>query len=564
MIRKTGYPSKDKLHLKGVRFTKRHPLIITSSMYCSFVALNLFHMNETAIEIGNQTITKKQVKKDTQQVIRALKSMKIKKGARIAIVTPNVYEGIILNLAANAIGVATVFLNHTDTPENIAIDVISHNSPMLVIYGDDEAYARKIQKIAPSIEHIIYVPSSDKKLRTKKQSVESDYFSWDAFIARATDYRKPIAPSILANLRNKEETIFLQTSGSSGKSKNLPFNNRNVSASLIYCSNSTGVKVRDQVYKRCLTFMPYRLPYGWGMIFLNLIGGQTVIIPDGIDSNSIGEFYKYRPNVIYGTPTALKAMIDNTPADADLSSLKVYFSGGFLLPLKWHEESMEFFWRHGVHPQICNDYGMGESLCVGTTSKDTQHYHSTVGKFFVGPKWLLIDENLKEVKYNQPGEIVIHSKSLIKGYYGNARATKDAFIKIKGKTYYRTHDYASMDEDGIITFIGRKKRFYLTDGAPEKIYCESVENVIMSSGLTAMCAVVPREDKDKAIVGRACVVLKDKELKPAVAEKQLIKYLTGRLLDYQMPQEFVFLDEMPIMSSGKINYLALENDKLQI
>lgn len=558
MGRKTGYPSKDKVHLKGKSFLQRHPLIIPLNMFFAFKLFNSFHMNETAIEYDGEKITKKQVKNDTLKAIKSLKSLGLKSGQKIVIVSPNTYEGVVLNLAASSIGVATVFLNHTDTTENIAIDIISHNASVLFIFGNNEEYARKIQSTAKSIEYIIYIETKDEKSKKIDLKQTSDYFSYRTFIARSDDYRKSTFFTRLKYLFNNSEIVYLQTSGSTGKSKTMPFTNKNVFASLMYCSNSTDIKVRDKVFKRCLCVMPYRLPYGWGMIFLNLIGGQVVIIPTGSSPKEIGEYYKLKPNVIYGTPTLLRGMIDNTPLDADLSSLKVFFSGGFLLPLRWHEESMEFFWRHGVHPQICNDYGIGESLCVGTTSKDTTYYHSTVGRFFVGPEWLIVDEDLKEVKYDEPGEILISSKSLCKYYYGNIKATKDAFVKIKGKTFYRTNDFASIDRQGIISFIGRKKRFYLPLGAPEKVYCASIENIIMNSGLVKSCAVVPREDKEKAMIGYAFVTLKNKDDQDAVV-KELREYLKTRLLEYQMPKEITPLDKLPVLSSGKPDYVSLQN-----
>ena len=558
MGRKTGYPSKDKDHLKGIGFAKRHPFVIPLSMFFAFRLFNLFHRNGVAIEYNGDKITRKQIRKDSLKLIKSLKSLGIKSGQKIVIVTPNTYEGIILNFAANAIGIITVFLNHTETVENITTEIIAHNAPLLIIYGNDEKYAREIQARAQSLEYIIYIETNDEKYKQPAQREPEDYFSFKSFLALADNYRKSTFFSRLRFVFNKKETIYLQTSGSTGKSKTMPFTNKNIFASLMYCSNSTDIKVHDKVYSRCLCVMPYRLPYGWAMIFLNLMGGQTVIIPSGTSPKEIGEYYKLRPNVIYGTPTLLRGMIDNTPADADLSSRRIFFSGGFLLPLRWHEESMEFFWRHGVHPQICNDYGIGEGLCIGTTSKGTTYYHSTVGRFFVGPKWLIVDENLKEVKYDEPGEIVVSSKSLCKYYYGNIKATKSSFVKIKGKTYYRTSDFASIDHDGIISFIGRKKRFYLPLGAPEKVYCASIENIIMNSGLVKSCAVVPREDKEKAMVGYAFVTLKNKDDQDA-AVKELREYLKTRLLEYQMPKEITPLDKLPVLSSGKPDYVSLQN-----
>ena len=514
---------------------------ISLSIICLFALLNLFHLGEDAIEQNGVKYTKKQVLKDAIKIARSLKKLGLVSGDKIAILTPNCYEGIVYNIAANAIGVSTVFLNYADSVKSLAGTINFHGDiRFLVVRSDDMPRAVRIKLTCSELVVVkLGIIDADRAMQLTPNSNVS------------------IWPTILKNAFSNKSRVFLQTSGSSGKSKDLPFSNRNIFAALKYCSKSVDIKIRDKVFRSCLCIMPYRLPYGWGMIFVNLIGGQKVILATGAGADDTKNYYLCRPDVIYGTPTILRGMMDNTPEFADLSSVKVFFSGGFSVPDKWYKEGIEFFKNHGAADiQICNNYGFGEGLCIGTSSKDLPFMPNSVGRFFVGPEWRIVNEcTLEKVSLGETGEIVVHADSICDGYYKNPEATKKAFVTLDGKSFFRTRDLAYQDGHGNVFFKERAMRFYLPVGAPEKVYCSTISKLLDDLAFIGENVVVPVD----GVSGVVYAVLRKNLAKNVDYEELTHEYLRSNLLPYQVPTKVVFVDEIPYSSSGKVDYVKLQN-----
>lgn len=580
--KKTGYPSIDKTHLKGFSKMELNPKIVPLSIYATFVAINSNRMSETAVIDRGYSYSKLAVKNDSIYLMRALRLYGMRRGDKIAIITPNIYEGIVMTIASNALGIAVVYLNPLDDIGSILTAVGKHKPNALFVTDRDEKFMKIINvctkapvrliinyNLSNTKEPIYQFSSSDDsergffgKKRENKDILLSqvDFVSYEAFLFTGIHDDSRVYLPIIKNMLCEDELLYLQTSGSSsGKPKGLPFTNENIFASLVYASNSTGTKTNDGRVNRVLCILPYRLPYGWMTMFVNLMGGNTVVLAPGASPEDIGNYYFYKPSYVYGTPVILRAFMDNTPKDADLSFLEAFFVAGFSITEAQYKECREFLDRHNAsHAEIRNNYGIGEGLCIGTASDGMPHFDNTVGKFYVGPEWVIVDDDMHEVKYGEIGEALVSSKSLCKGYFGEPELTAKAFIKYRGKTFYRTGDYMSLSEDGIVTFYGRKKRFYQPLGATDKVNCETIEDAIMDSGFAKMCAVVVVPDEEKVQTSKAFVVLKDeyRDYYPAVDDIRLS--IKKELADFQLPRDIEILDEIPLMKSGKINYTKLE------
>ena len=116
----------------------------------------------------------------------------------------------------------------------------------------------------------------------------------------------------------------------------------------------------------------------------------------------------------------------------------------------------------------------------------------------------------------------------------------------------------SLDDNGIVTFYGRRKRFYQPLGATDKVNCETIEKAICDCPIVKNCAVVVVPDEEKIQTGKAFVQLNDGISDNESAEKEICEFISHKLLDYQMPKYYRFLDEIPLMKSGKIDYMKLE------
>lgn len=547
---KTGYPSIDKTHLQGIPEAKLHPEILPVSMFATFTQINQGHLEEPAIEVDGEVYTKQMLSDDIVKFAGWLLEKGLKSGDKIMIVTPNSYEGIVATFGANAIGIKVVVTKPIIKEElKLFFEELGVHHPDMILFHDDlvsragrtTIYARhsKVWLVAKPVH-----PAAQRNLDFRS-AIESISIS-------PADIMKEIEKHSIS--ATDEPMLYLKTSGSSSKPKTLPFSNRAIFASLIYAANSTGTDTRDENVKKALCQASYYHGYGWMPLFVNIMGGNPVVLA-GAAPEDIANYYKLKPSYIYGSPLTLKQFMELTPEDADISTLVAFFCAGAALHEKDYEEGIKYFRARGCQAEIRNNYGISEGLCIGTFNDHVPHIPGTAGKFYIGPEWLLIDENGNEVKYSEVGEAIVAASSLCQGYFGDEKLTKEHFIERDGKTFFKTGDYLQLYENGYVSFVGRERRFFIAEGVFEKVNCETIEEAISELDCVYQNAVIVTPDETGA---KAFVALNPEFSAKDFSENAFREALSEYLVDYQMPKEIVFVDEIPMMSSGKVNYKLLE------
>ncbi len=545
---KTGYPSIDKTHLQGISEEKLHPEILPASMFATFSQINGGHLEELAIEeAGDHTYTKQMLRDDTIKFSGWLLEKGLKSGDKIMIVTPNSYEGIVATFGANAIGIKVAIIKPIVREELDLFyeELDTHHPDVILFYDEPASFAGQVQARASDTKvWLIAKPATDSP-RGFKHALNSISIPIAGIVNEIES--NSLSPS-------DEPMLYLKTSGSSSKPKTLPFSNRAIFAALIYAANSTGTDTRDQNVKKALCQASYYHGYGWMPLFVNIMGGNPVVLA-GAAPEDVANYYKLKPSYIYGSPLTLRQFMDLTPENTDLSTLVAFFCAGAALHEKDYEDGIKYFREHNSEAEIRNNYGISEGLCIGTYNDHIPHVPGTAGKFYIGPEWLLVDANGNEVKYGEEGEAIVSAASLCQGYFGDEELTRKHFVKRGDKTFFKTGDYLKLYENGYVSFVGRERRFFIAKGVFEKVNCETVEEAISKLDCVYQNAVIVTPDETGA---KAFVALKPEFKQDSITEGEFRQALSAYLLDYQMPREIVFTDEIPLMSSGKINYKLLE------
>ena len=559
---RTGYPSIDQTHLEGIPKSKLHPKTISITMLALFRIVNAGHMNEIAISgsFDNKVHTKRQLYEDSLRF--AAKLLSITKDVevsdpKIAIVAPNCYEGIVAMIGANAVGIGVALIEpsalYYENRGMLIAELNVHQPLALIAYGEDVNWVNEVK----NDNRLEFLLSTVWMIEPYNLVIEHEIGFWTNILSDepvdSSTRRKILSYAFRAKDR---PMLYLKTSGStSGVPKTLPFSNRAIYAALIYASNSTGMKTRDPRVGRVLCNAPYQHGYGWMTMFMHLLGGMQIVLVGG-GKDDIARYHCMKPSVIYGTPLTLKQFIESTPDGYDLSSLTAFYCAGDAISEEEYDAGIKFLREHNSTAEIRNNYGISEALCVGTATDGITHVPGTIGKFYLGPDLLIVDENLKEVKYNEQGELLIAADTLCKGYFGDKKATKASFFKRSGKVWFKTGDIMSLREDGYVKFYDRKRRFFFAKGVTDKVNCETIEQAIDSLSTVDQSAVIVKK-YDGTDGAKAFVVLRGGE--SGTDQAEIIRQdLKAKLLDFQMPQEIIIVDEIPIMPSGKINYQALE------
>ena len=544
---KTGFPSIDKTHLQGIPEAKLNPEILPVSMFATFTQINNGHLEELAIEEDGKVYTKQMLSGDIVKFAGWLLENGFKSGDKVMIVTPNSYEGIVATFGANAIGLKVIVIKPIIREElDLFYEELDAHHPEMILFYDDSFDSIDVTRIyAKYAKAWLVAKSTTQPHLGFRGAIDSISISPD-------EITREIEKHSIS--QDDEPVLYLKTSGSSSKPKTLPFSNRAIFASLIYAANSTGTDTRDQHVKKALCQASYYHGYGWMPLFVNIMGGNPVVLA-GSSPEDVANYYKLKPSYIYGSPLTLRQFMDLTPQDADISMLVAFFCAGAALHEKDYEEGTQYFREHGCQAEIRNNYGISEALCVGTFNDHIPHMPGTAGKFYIGPEWLLVDESGNEVKYGETGEAIVSAASLCQGYFGDEELTKKHFVDRNGKIFFKTGDLLKLYENGYVSFVGRERRFFIADGVFEKVNCETIEEAISKLDYVYQNAVIVTPDETSA---RAFVTLEPNFSAEDFSEDVLRKDLSELLIDYQIPGEVIFIDQIPMMSSGKVNYKLLE------
>ncbi|OGL47749.1 MAG: hypothetical protein A2W05_03990 [Candidatus Schekmanbacteria bacterium RBG_16_38_10] len=204
-------------------------------------------------------------------------------------------------------------------------------------------------------------------------------------------------------------------------------------------------------------------------------------------------------------------------------------------------------------------YGLTETLAPCTfTAMHAKRKRGSVGFPIFGDEIKIVDDDRKELAYNEVGEIAVKGipgVQLMKGYYKNPEAT--AAVLDKNNWFY-TGDFGKMDEDGHVYFIDRKKDVIKRAG--ENVAANEVERVLTEHPAVLEAAVigVPDEMRDEAV--KAFVMLKDGQ---SITLEALQQYCGTKLAKFKIPQYIDFVTGFPKTSIGKIQKNILKAQELE-
>jgi acyl-[acyl-carrier-protein]-phospholipid O-acyltransferase/long-chain-fatty-acid--[acyl-carrier-protein] ligase len=274
-----------------------------------------------------------------------------------------------------------------------------------------------------------------------------------------------------------------------------------------------------------------------------LYGGKTVAIANPLDYKLVCKsIKKYQVTLTVGTPTFYHGYLQKSAPD-DFASVKIAISGADKLPKQIRDEYLK---RHNL--ELYEGYGTTETSPVISTNFKGNNKVGTVGKPLPGTKVKIVDRVTgKEVKPGIEGKILVKGDLVTVGYYNDYEETS---LRIRDG-WYDTGDMGIIDEDGYITHRGRLRRFVKIGG--EMVSLTRVESVLETilPAETLCCVVeVPNLKKGAEIV--AAVTTKE------IEAKQIHKFMKKALPSLMVPKEYYVLDELPLMSSGKVNFRKVE------
>ena len=493
-----------------------------------------------------------------------LQSRGMKKGARVAIMMPNVLQNPIAIAAVLRAGYTVVNVNPLYTPRELEHQLIDSGSEAIIVL---ENFATTLEQVLPrtSVKHIV-VASMGEMLGGAKGMLVN-------FVVRNVKKMVP-AYSLPNAVRFKDmlsqggrmtftpvdatpqDVAFLQyTGGTTGLSKGATLTHRNVIANVLQTEAwSAPAMLKPPVVEQMTIVCALPLYHifaltvcaMWGM----RVGALNILIPNPRDIGGfIKELRKYQVNMLPAVNTLYNALVNHPDFGAvDFSALKMANGGGMAV-----QKAVNDKWKAATGINIIEGYGLSETSPVATAnSSEMTEFTGTIGLPLPSTEIAILDDDGQPVPIGERGEIAIRGPQVMAGYWNHPAETAKVMTP---DGFFKSGDVGVMDADGFVKIVDRKKDMILVSGF--NVYPNELEGVIAAHPGVLECAVIGVPDETAGEAVKAFVVRKD----PTLTADQLMDYCKKELTGYKKPKYIEFRDDLPKTNVGKILRRVLRDEK---
>ena len=347
---------------------------------------------------------------------------------------------------------------------------------------------------------------------------------------------------------NNDDTAFLQyTGGTTGVSKGAELTHGNICANVSQVESWIGKNISEgeeviitalplyhifALTANCLTFFRY--------------GSKNILITNPRDMPKFCADLKKNPfTAITGVNTLFIGLMNQEVfKNLDFSKMKLALGGGMAV-----QDVVAEQWEKLTGCALLEAYGLSETSPAATINPwNGKHQIGSIGLPLPSTDIKILDDNMKEVKVGEPGEIAIKGPQVMKGYWNRPEETK----KSMHGDYFLTGDVGTMDEKGFFKIVDRKKEMILVSGF--NVYPNDVEKAISENPKVLEVGVRGEKKEDGTEFVRAFIVKKD----PSLTEDEIINFCREKLTNYKVPKSISFREDLPKSNVGKILRRLLE------
>ena len=492
-----------------------------------------------------------------------LQSKGLAKGARVALMMPNVLQYPVSTAAVLRAGYAVVNVNPLYTPRELEHQLKDSGAEAIIVL---ENFATTVQQVLAktAIKHVIVGSMGDmlgfKGLivnlvvrRVKKMvppfSIPGAVAFNDALAAgRSLKFDKPrIGP---------DDVAFLQyTGGTTGVSKGATLLHRNILANVL--QNDAWLQpalkkppIVDQMIIVCALPLYHIFALTACYLLGMRSGGTNLLIPNPRDmAGFVKELMKYQVSFFPAVNTLYNGLLHTPGFDkVDFSKLKISNGGGMATQKPVAEK-----WLAVTGCALSEGYGLSETSPTLTCNRaDIEKFSGSIGLPVPSTYLSIRDDDGNELPLGQPGEICAKGPQVMAGYWNRPDETAKVMT---ADGYFRTGDIGVMTADGYTKIVDRKKDMILVSGF--NVYPNEVEEVIASHPGVLECAVIGVQDERSGEAVKAFVVKKD----PNLTAEDVIKFCHTELTNYKVPKQIEFRTELPKTNVGKILRRSLRDEK---
>lgn len=340
----------------------------------------------------------------------------------------------------------------------------------------------------------------------------------------------------------QQKAILQYTGGTTGLSKGAILSQRNIVSAALqseawYRPVTSEI---NEVYINMVMALPLYHIFAFMLSLLGMRSGYTfILVPNPRDMSGFVKTLSKQPfHIIPAVNTLFKGLLDQPNfKDLDFSSLRISQAGGMAAT-----EQTAAKWLAVTGCPMIEGWGMTEGVAAGTANVITDRkFNGTIGIPVPSVDVIVADDNGKHVGFNQAGEMCIKGPNVTSGYFN-----KDSSNDFTTDGYFRTGDIISMDEQGYITLLDRKKDMILVSGF--NVFPNEIESVMLDYKGIIDCAVIGIPDSRQGEAVKIYVVPSDDD----VTKNDIREYALENLTGYKCPRHIEFINELPKSNIGKV------------
>ena len=509
-------------------------------------------------------LTYKEVDTYSKRMAAWLQSRGLKKGARVAVMMPNVLQYPIAIAAILRAGYTVVNVNPLYTPRELEHQLNDSGSEAIIVL-ENFAFTLEAVLAKTGVKHIV-VASMGEMLGGLKGVIVN-------FVVR--NVKKMVPAFSLPNAIHFKDVLsmgakmkfspvkaaatdvaFLQyTGGTTGVSKGATLTHRNVIANVLQSEAWSQpalqrAPVVEQITIVCALPLYHIFALTACAMWGTRVGALNILIPNPRDIGGfIKELAKYKINMLPAVNTLYNALLNHADiGKVDFSALKISNGGGMAV-----QQAVNDKWKKLTGTCIIEGYGLSETSPVATCNRaDLTEFTGTIGLPVPSTDIAILDDDGNPVALGQAGEIAIRGPQVMAGYWNRADETAKVMT---ADGFFKSGDVGVMDANGYVKIVDRKKDMILVSGF--NVYPNELEGVIALHPGVLECAVIGVPDEHSGEAVKVFVVRKD----PNLTSEQLMDYCKAQFTGYKKPKYIEFRDELPKTNVGKILRRVLRDEK---
>lgn len=513
------------------------------------------YAGQPAFSSMGKSVSYAELERHSASLAAWLQSRGLQKGARVALMMPNILQYPVAMMAVLRAGYVVVNVNPLYTPRELEHQLRDSGAEAIVIL---ENFAHTLQAVVADtrVRHVVVASMGDMLgglkgtivnlvVRRVKKLVPA--WSLPGHVRFNAALKAGSALSFKPVKAAADDTAFLQyTGGTTGVSKGATLLHRNVLSNVAQLALWVEDAYTVRPKPAHLTYVCALPLYHVFALTVNALmgmqqGAQNILIPNPRDIPAfVKELAKQPFHIFPGLNTLFNALMNNEDfRKLDFSALRLTLGGGMAV-----QKAVADRWKELTGNHITEGYGLSETSPVATANKcSSPDFTGTIGLPLPSTEISIRDDDGKELPLGEVGEICIKGPQVMAGYWNRPDETAKVMT---ADGFFRSGDMGFMDAAGYTKIVDRKKDMILVSGF--NVYPNELEEVVARHPGVLEVAAIGVPDEHSGEAPKLFIVRKD----PKLTEAELLAYCRENLTGYKRPRSVEFRDELPKSPVGKI------------